>query len=233
MPKPTLIALDTETGGLSEALNPLLSIAVAVADETYNLMDGFEIKIAPPKNAVIELPAAGSFGKHNFKKRLLGYMNVWTKERMPSVPEGTPIITGGAAEVNGYIGPDDLNWDMSAIDRWNASASDVTQAQEDLLTYLTSCFGESQVVTVAHNAVFDIKFVGMNMPKLLRKLKDPWFCTLNASRELFKLRGVKQSAKLTEMAKLAGFDFEGKAHQAFADGEATLAVLRYLKANSV
>lgn len=233
MPTPTLIVLDTETGGLSERTNPLLSIAIAVADGTYTKMDGFEVKIAPARNTVIEMPAAGSFGKTIFKKRLEGYMNVWTKERMMHVPEGTPIINGVAAEINGYIGPDDLNWDLGAIDRWNAAATEITEAENDMIAYLTKGFGSGQVVTVAHNASFDSRFVQMFMPRLFQKLKAPWFCTLEASRALFKRRGVKQSAKLTEMAKLAGFDYEGKAHQAYADVEATLAVLGYLKSQSL
>lgn len=231
MPKPTLIALDTETGGLDARLNPILSIAIVVADETYTPIDGFEIKVSPPKNAVIEMPAPGNFfGAGNYSKRQLeGYMNVWTKERTTVLAPGTPLINAVAAEVNGYIGADPLHWDFKALDAWNASTQPADEAENDIIAYLTKSFGDGHVVTVAHNAVFDQKFVEITMPRLYAKLKQPWFCTLEKSREFRKKRGEKGGGKLIEMAKLAGFDYQGKAHQAFADGEATLAVLRFLQ----
>lgn len=229
MPKPTLIALDTETGGLDERINPLLSIAIAVADETFRMMDGFEIKVAPPRNTYLEVPTPQTCGLENKKKQITGYLNVWTKEKAGGLPSDAQLITAYAAEVNGYVGPDPRVWSLAAIDQWNASSQAAPEAEADLLAYLTKAFGAGQVVTVAHNALFDIKFVQMNMPRLFAKLKDPWFCTCNASKAYFKKLGQKGSAKLVEMAKLAGHDYQGKAHQAFADGEATLAVLRFLK----
>lgn len=228
MPKPTLIALDTETGGLDERINPLLSIAVVVADEAYNKIDGFEIKVAPPKNSIIEVPTRSTMGLENKRKAISHYMNAWTHEPAQRV-DGAPFITAYAAEVNGYIGEVDTNWDLSAIRRWNETAQDLTAAEDDLLAYLGKAFGAGHVVTVAHNAIFDQKFVEINMPRLYAKLKQPWFCTLEKSREFRKKRGEKGGGKLTEMAKLAGFDYDGHAHEAFADGEATLAVLRFLQ----
>ncbi|MFA6132419.1 MAG: 3'-5' exonuclease [Phycisphaerae bacterium] len=229
MSKPTLIALDTETGGLDQRANPLLSIAIVVADETYNKIDGFEIKVAPPRNAFLEVATPSTRGLENKRKTLLHFQNVWTKETTMALPEGAMLITAYAAEVNGYIGEDDIHWDFAAVDKWNASSQDLPAAETDLLAYLTKGFGESHVVTVAHNAIFDQKFVESNMPRLYNKLKQPWFCTLEKSREFNKKRGVKGGGKLTEMAKLAGFDYDGHAHEAFADGEATLAVLRFLQ----
>ncbi len=231
MPTPTLISLDTETGGLDERINPLLSIAIVVADETYQMMDGFEIKVAPPQNAFLEIPTAQTCGLENKKKQISGYMNVWTKVKLPSLPPDAMLITAYAAEVNGYIGKNPSVWDGAAIDAWNASAQPAPEAEADLLAYLTKAFGDRQVVTVAHNAIFDIKFVQASMPLLFKKLVDPWFCTCNASRDYFKKRGQKGSAKLVEMAKLAGHDYKGKAHQAYADCTAALAVLRFLKAS--
>lgn len=228
MSKPTLIALDTETGGLDERINPLLSIAVVVADETYNKIDGFEIKVAPPKNAIIEVPTRATMGLENKRKAISHYMNAWTHEPAQRV-EGVPFITAYAAEVNGYVGEVDTNWDFSAIRGWNETSQELTAAEDDLLAYLTKGFGDGHVVTVAHNAIFDQKFVEMNMPRLYNKLKQPWFCTLEKSREFRKKRGEKGGGKLVEMAKLAGFDYDGRAHEAFADGEATLAVLRFLQ----
>jgi len=232
MPKPTLIALDTETGGFDPRIHPLLSIAIVLADETYSKIDGFEIKVAPSRDTFIEVATESTRGLENKKKTIQHYMNVWTKETQPSYPASGMIITAYAAEVNGYIGEDDVHWDFSAIDRWNASSQPAPDAEKDILDYLTKGFGDGHVVTVAHNAIFDQKFVDAHMPRLYNKLKQPWFCTLEKSREFNKARGVKGQGKLVDMAKLAGFDYEGRAHEAFADGEATLAVLHFLQAEA-
>jgi oligoribonuclease (3'-5' exoribonuclease) len=231
MPKPTLIALDTETGGFDARVNPILSIAIVIADESYNTLDGFEIKVAPPRGTVLEIPAPGYFlPKEDYTKRKLEcYMDVWTKEKLPCAPPMSPIIGCIAASVNGYIGEDARNWDFSAIDKWHATASAAVDAENDIVRYLTQHFGAGHVVTVAHNASFDQRFVESYMPTLFNKLKDRWFCTLAEAKAFRKRTGIEGGNKLVELAKLAGHDYKGKAHQAFADGEATLAVLRYLK----
>lgn len=226
--KPTLIALDTETGGFDPRLHPILSIAIVVGDENFNKMDGFEIRLAPPQGTVIEVPTPGTMGLDSPKKQVQYYQDVWTGQKTTSAPVDGRLITAYAAEVNGYIGENDKAWDFAAIEAWNKNGQDLPSAEHDLLEYLTGSFGAGHVVTVAHNAIFDQKFVEANMPRLYAKLLQPWFCTLAKSREFNKARGVKGQGKLSDMAKLAGFDFDGHAHEAFADGEATLAVLRFL-----
>lgn len=241
MPHPTCIALDTETGGLDERLHPLLSIAICVADETFNNYDGFEVKIKPPQGTLLQVPKAGFFGlKCVAPHHTSHYVDAYTRQVVDHSPN-TPVITAYAAETNGYVGADSKNgtWDYDAMDAWNNNGQDITEAEEDIMTYLAKCFGpvppggSGHIVTIAHNAVFDQKFVQCHMPRLFAMLKNPWYCTCNASRAYFKKRGVKGSAKLTEMAKLAGHDYQGKAHQAFADVEAALAVLRFLRKEGV
>jgi DNA polymerase III epsilon subunit-like protein len=241
MPHPTCIALDTETGGLDERLHPLLSIAICVADDDFNPLDGFEIKVKPPENTLLEIPHPGYYGLKCVKPNQVSHrINVYTQQ-VATAPSPVPIITAYAAETNGYVGAraKDGEWDLEAMKTWNANGQDISEAEEDIISYLARWFGPvppngiGHIETIAHNAIFDHKFVLYHMPRLFAMLKDPWSCTCVGSRNYYKKKGIKGSAKLIEMAKLAGHNYEGKAHQAFADVEAALAVRRMLKKEGV
>ena len=228
---PLAIGLDTETGGLDERLTPLLSVAIVVAGEGFKKIDGFEIKVRPPRTTMLEIPSPPTWGLDNKAKKIVGWMNVWTKDVTTAKPDfGVPVITAYAAELNKYKG-EGVSWepkDIGAnIDRWHDQAKEITQAETDIVAYLDGYFGKTAVTTLAHNVAFDRKFVLYSMPRLTRVL-DPWFCTLDISRLYWKVRDEKHGSKLSEMAKVAGYEYGGKAHEAFADVEACLAVFRFI-----
>jgi DNA polymerase III epsilon subunit-like protein len=235
MTSPIMIGIDTETGGLDQRLHPLLSVALIVADENVDRIPGlgFEVKILPQHGTVLEIPAPGSYGREVRNKKILGYMDVWTKQVFdPPGPPGVPVITAGAAEINKYKG-DGPDWKVSdvaaAIDLWHSQGREITQAETDLVEYLTGPFETRNILTVAHNAIFDRMFLEYSMPRLSKRL-DPWFCTMLLSRKYWALKQLgKQSSKLVDMAKVANHDYGGKAHEAISDVLACLAVLKYLR----
>ena len=93
MPKPTLIALDTETGGFDCRINPILSIAIVIADENYNTLDGFEVKVAPPRGTVLEVPIPSHFlPRDDYTKRKIEYYLERPQERDAIARQGYAYV---------------------------------------------------------------------------------------------------------------------------------------------
>lgn len=232
MTQPAFVVLDTETGGLDPRVNPLLSVAVLVAGGApdYQHIDGFQVKVLPPENTWMEIPTPDTVGLHQPRKRLAGYRHAHSGASATELPAGALVLSAYAMEVNHYVGIVDGKWDFSPMQQWMSEAFEVTKAEQNIRQYLAQVFQGKRPLAVAHNAQFDQRFINAHMPLLEQDLYPQWFCTLAASKEYWKKQGVKHSAKLTEMAKVAGYDYSDKAHDAFEDVKATLKVLAFLKA---
>lgn len=228
----SFIALDTETGGLDERLNPLLSIALVTADAELNEIDGFDLKIAPPHGTVLEIPVQHEQDGITKKKRISHLMDVWTGESIArnAYDYDRPLITAYAAEVNGYVSVvPGVGWDLQAIEAWNTHGLSVQQAELTMCQYIRQAF-ETKPVAIAHNADFDRKFIGKHMPVFFSDLFHEWYCTCNSLRAYYKRNRIKgERANLATGCKQAGYDIEKYAHEALADTRGCLLLAKWLQ----
>lgn len=230
MSEPFCVVIDTETGGLDCRLHPLLSVSFLLGDRNLDEMDGgLSLNVIPPPGTVIEIPAFGDQVPEMKAKRIVAWMDVHTKTLHQRCPDDCMVIKAVAAEINGYItnGPDG-KWDIEAIDRWHAKAMTMQQVDGILCSYLGQAFPKTKCLGVAHNADFDMRFVGRNMPESIKRIVDPWYCTMKLLRKWYGDRNHKNgSAKLASLAEIAGHKPRA-AHEALEDCRSCLSGLRWL-----
>lgn len=219
---------DCETGGLDDRMNPLLSISLLAANEKFQAVDNFEMKLMPPVGTVIEVPIPKHQIAEEKRKSISHYMDVFTKAiyNKASRPEKALVINAVAAEINGYVTFKENGWDFSSIDQWHKQSRAIADAELTFSKWLLGVFSQPPV-GVAHNADFDQKFVSRYMPMLHSNYFPTWFCTVKALRTYYQTRGIKGAAKLANLAELAGYDPQGE-HVAYEDCLSCLAGLKWL-----
>jgi hypothetical protein len=219
---------DAETGGLDDRMNPLLSLSLLAANEKFQAVDNFEMKLQPPVGTLIEVPIPKCQDPEDKRKVISHYMDVHTKAiyRKENRPETALVINAVAAEINGYVDFKDGAWDFKAIDDWHRQARTLADAETTFIKWLLGVFSHPPV-GVAHNADFDEKFVFRYMPILHSNYFKPWFCTVKALRAHYKKTGMKGAAKLANLAELANYTPKD-AHVAYEDCLSCLAGLRWL-----
>lgn len=100
------------------------------------------------------------------------------------------------------------------------NAAEPAAALRELVTHL-----DGKIVT-AHNAEFDLGFIGHHAAKLNINLPDsPTVCTLTLSRSLDP--AARQSHRLSDLCRRYGVTLE-RAHDALADARATAGILPHL-----
>jgi len=221
------LVIDTETGGLDPKVSPLLTTSFLVFQrEPGKVLDNFHLKIMPPPETLLEVPLDPNDPSRN--PAISHYVNHLGE--VYKVNPGYPVITAGAAKVNGFT------WET-----WKGCAMPLAQADESLKGYVATWFSTRPVV-YAHNSAFDDKFVQKYLPDTYASMQTPWLCSMRMYQKYLKLRGEKQSAKLGELAKrvnedssteMFGYltkngDIISKAHDAGADTEMCYAALRWL-----
>ena len=238
---------DTETGGLDDRINPLLSAALLLADHEYNEIDGFGTKVLPPPNTWLEIPIrehqTPNFG---FSGRNIDYyLEVHTGLKSTRKPDQGYLINAGAADTNGFIKGDQSGWDLESYKVWLAESMPLELAEEVFIRWLVKHCSDMAPIGVAHNAVFDVKYFQRYLPKLfsyfavidpalradkkLSELSSGWYCTCTALKKYNKISPrPAENAKLGSLAKCAGYVPDG-AHEALADTRSCLAGLRWLK----
>lgn len=226
MTTPKFLVTDTETGGLDDRINPILSVSLLIADEELKEADGWEQKIKPPGNTVLEVPVLADQNPDVRKKRVDYYMNVYTKEKVKELAHDALVINAIAAEINGFVQFAGGKWDLDSVDKWLKVSLPVAEVDKIYTRYISDQF-KCKPVGVAHNADFDEKFLRRYLPLLHSNYYPKWFCTCRAMRKWYKDRGVKGSAKLAELDVKSGH-VNTKAHAALADCRSCLAGLRWL-----
>lgn len=237
---------DTETGGLDDRMNPLLSAALILTDSEFNEIDGFASKLLPPENSWLEVPVKSQqvpnfgYGHRNIDH----YLNVHTRETTTYKPKDGWLLVAAAVETNGFVKFDNDGWDMTAIDSWMNDSISLDIAEEVFVRWMAKHCAEPPI-GVAHNAQFDYKFINRHMPQLHKnyavidsalrndkkhsELSSGWFCTCLALKKWNKASPTPgENAKLGTLAKLAGYQ-PTDAHEALADARSCLAGLRWLK----
>lgn len=237
--------LDTETGGLDQRVNPLLSLGAVVVDREIREIDGFSFTALPPDGTYLEVPVDSHVGFPGYKQRPIShYLDVWTGSKVQSIPEDAYVITSVAAEINGYLKviehPDGHNeYDYDAIADWHRRSIPLEELDAVYVRFIKQFF-RAKPVPVAHNVSFDDKFIRKYLPELYSNLaSDPnadgamWFCTLQAYRKYRKSRGLKNGKGTCTLVQavrdMVGYEIED-AHEALADTRGALALLRVLKA---
>lgn len=251
-----IVAIDTETGGFDQRINPLLSISVVTATIALQEIDGVQIRILPPEGTVLECCPPHERGDMDNPRRSVSYyydvhkhVPVLNPDRSPCtlaqiLDAGRPIIGSYAAELNGYVQmrqfPDGhYDWDMSAIDAWHAAARPAERADSTLARYLSSTFARKPL-GVAHNTSFDERFVSTYLPQMYAVVDKPdrdskknprWFCTYRNYQKYRKAMGLPTGAgtcTLEAMTKEAGVT-ERVAHDALSDSRDCLIGMQLLR----
>jgi DNA polymerase III epsilon subunit-like protein len=183
-----------------------------------------EIMPAPAVYAVIDTETGGLFEDRHALLQVsviivdkdLNELDTFAHRIIPNPLFG---IEARAIEVNGY---DPAEWLRTGMP-WD-------HADKAFSQYLKQWFGSRQACGVAHNAVFDEKFVRVHLPMTFNSILQPWFCTCDALKKWRKRTGNAGNAKLGSLAELAGYVHAGtdKAHDALGDTKACLAGLRWL-----
>lgn len=229
--------IDTETGGLKESVNPLLSVAVVLADEHLNRLDGFALKVKPPEGTVLEVPISEHIGDTgNYRRKVRHYEDVYTGEILPPTQaKGRYIITPAAAETNGFVDVVTTasglkEWDREPQRVWMRQSLGVARVDEVYVSFLAQFF-KARPVPVAHNAKFDQKYVLRYLPNFAGQLHEDWFCTYRALSGLRKSRGESVGKGMCTLGALAKYSnyVNPNPHEALADAETCLEGLRWLK----
>lgn len=252
----TYCVTDCETGGLDPRINPLLSVALLVGDEAFNPIDGFALKIKPPTGTVLEVLTLAD-QLEGYRRQQVDeapgrpvkaeyFLDVYTGAKCPDKPTSGHIITGIAAEVNGFVALTPQGWDMSAVQQWMKESFSAAEAQATFMKWLRQFFTTAPI-GVAHNAKFDVGYVQMYLPELFnfyaklddatRKIKafsSGWYCTCEALKEWNKKAGAQagENAKLGTLTKLAGYKPD-RAHEALNDCYSCLYGLRWLRTGKI
>lgn len=225
-----VLALDTETGGLSPKVNPLLSIAVVAAGTDLLEMDHLSIKFHPPVGTVLELPIPEHRTPTIRGKKIMGYLDVFTGAAVADVTN-RPIITAVAAEINGYMPIKNGAWDMQFPPEWHREAVDYDAGTALLFTFIQKWFVNRPEV-VAHNAKFDNPYTETYLPRFFSVLGS-WFCTCDTFRELNNRTKSGHKANLDSLCKVAGYEQlaidRASIHGALPDARGCLAGLRWLR----
>jgi DNA polymerase III alpha subunit (gram-positive type) len=236
MPKPSFIVLDTETGGLHARFNPLLSIAILIADEAASELDGHGERIRPPDNCLLQIPLPQDmFNEKTWNPRTDHWLNLTTGEKVEASFKPLMSIAAKAAEINGFVKPGpDGKWDMTSFRDWTDNTRPLAAVENTYRQFIRQGFGDSvdavKVRTMAYNGKFDKDYVETHMPALYSDLNPQWADPCEMAKFFVQARtpGIKKGWKLTQMAKEAGFD-EHKAHDAYGDCQACLTVFRWLR----
>jgi hypothetical protein len=225
-----VLALDTETGGLSAKVNPLLSIALVAADAELQERDFISIKFHPPVGTVIELPIPEHRTPTIRGKKIMGYLDGFTGQQVEDVST-RPIITAVAAEINGYMPIKNGTWDMQFPPEWHREALDYEAGTNQLFAFIAKWFNDRPNV-VAHNAKFDNPYTETYLPKFFAVL-GAWFCTCDAFRAHNAKTKSGLKANLDTLCKTAGYTQleidRAQIHGALPDARGCLAGLRWLK----
>lgn len=238
---------DTETGGLDERINPLLSAALLLADHEYNEVEGTSTKILPPPNSWLQVPVRAqqvpNFGYGH--RDIDHYLEVHTGVKSTEKPNQGYTLSAGAVEVNGFIQFGADGWDMDSYKAWMAESLSLEAAEDFFINWLVKHCRDMPPIGVAHNAIFDIKYFQRYLPKLfsyfavidpavredkkLSELSSGWYCTCVALKKYNKISTrPAENAKLGALAKCAGYT-PLTAHEALADTRSCLAGLRWLR----
>lgn len=234
------LIVDTETGGLDPRVNPLVSISLIVFQvDPSKILDNFHIKIMPPDGTLMQIPVDPTDQSFNPKVAHLidvnGQSYKCDERGNPEHPDLAlrPIITCGAARVNGFTWQD-----------WKDKSLPIAQADESFRSFLNNWF-DHPPIAYAHNADFDEKFVMYTFPHTHAAIARPWLCTMRLYQKYLKATQRKASAKLAELAKVAnadpetpayltlrgnGEDIISKAHDAGADTKMCFAAIQWLAA---
>jgi hypothetical protein len=236
----TFAIIDTETGGLQESVNPLLSVAIAAISDTFTEIDGFSLRCLPPAGTLLEVPTRDSMGLECKGKRIDHWVDVFTGARAHSAG-AAPIISAYAAEVNGYIKLDEHGaWDLAGVGAWHTTARPIENVEHTFRVWLRQMFGERLVPVGGYNCPFDRRYIAKYMPKLCADFYPTWFDVCDPCKKWVmdnvpgETPGKKprKSWKLTDMCKHAGYEPK-EAHEAYSDVKSTLVVLNWLRAQSI
>jgi len=194
------VILDTETGGLTALLNPIISINLMVCRrEPFAVLDTFHLKIEPPPGTLLQhsLPGDTSYNPPvTHLTDVNGKTYTCTDKGVPHDLNlvNNPVITSGAARVNGFT------WET-----WADKGVDAAVADQTYVGHINTWFDRKPVV-YAHNESFDAKYVRTYLPRLYTAVQSPWMCTMLLYRNYMTRHGEKHSAKLTEIAKRVNDD---------------------------
>jgi DNA polymerase III epsilon subunit-like protein len=221
------LVIDTETGGLDSKIHPLLTTSFLVFQVSPNkILDNFHLKILPPEGTVLEVQEDPQ--DTSWSPKISHYVDADGVTHAGA--EGRPVITAGAARVNGF------SWES-----WKGAAVPLAQADTSLKEYISTWFS-TPPVAYAHNSVFDDKFVHKYLPSTYASIRTPWLCSMRLYQKYMKFHGEKSSAKLAELAKRVNEDpsttmfgsltkngdIISKAHDAGADTEMCYTALMWL-----
>lgn len=154
-------------------------------------------------------------------------LNVLDEFEHKIIPNPAYAIDAKAAEINGYN-----------AQVWQEQGMTHVQADSTFTQHIDQWFPaaftnpDRRVIAVAHNATFDQKFVKVHLPNTFKRFHPTWVCTMWGLRQWRKRTGNDGAAKLASLAELAGFDFQGRAHEAMTDTRACLAGYKWLVAQA-
>lgn len=235
MGDPTFTITDTETGGLDETRNPLLSIATLVCDEQLNELANYYTRIRPPRGTVLEVPAETREDRTmgNYRARIMWWYDLYNGTTFETKPPG-PVISAGAAMVNGFIKPDANGsfewWDLKSCEEWMTDSVALGDADRDLAIFLTSHFPQSKPVNIAYNVDFDVKFVREHAKLAFAAMGETWVCAMKATQKAVKTANpsARSGWKLSDAARMAGIT-NPSAHEALGDVRTTRPVVKWLQ----
>jgi DNA polymerase III epsilon subunit-like protein len=146
------------------------------------------------------------------------------------IPRPGYTVHPRAAEINGY---NEEEWIKTGLE-WE-------HADRAYDSFLHQWFKDRPCIGVAHNASFDAKFLKHHTPKAYarylqwdptnpnREADDGWYCTMKALKEWRSRCKYAGANKLSDLASVAGYTVEGKAHDALVDTRTCLAGFRWLQ----